>query len=234
MRAEVEALLILQDRDQKIATLKHQQAAAPKEKRTLESRLTAARDSLEEARQRVRANEVERRKLELEVEGKRTAIARFKTQQQQTRKNEEFQALTSEIAHAEESIRGLEDQELVLMEQAEELQRAAAAAETESTRTQAIIRDQLTRLEQSNATTANRLKDLEADHAQLAGNVDADALYLYQRLFAKKGDAAVVPLEHEICGGCHMKVPTQVASQVRGDQALTQCPNCGRILYREV
>ena len=233
MRAEVEALLILQDRDQKIASLKHQQTAAPKEKRSLEARLTAAHDALDQARQAVRANEVERRKLELEVEGKRTAITRFKTQQQQTRKNDEFQALTSEIAHAEAGIHALEDQELVLMEQAEELQRAAAAAEAETSRTQAIIKEQLARLEESSAATSHRLKELEADHAKLAEKVDADALYLYQRLFAKKGDAAVVPLEHEICGGCHMKVPTQVASQVRGDQALTQCPNCGRILYRE-
>jgi predicted nucleic acid-binding Zn-ribbon protein len=232
MRQEVEALLILQDRDQKIASLKQQQTAAPKERRNLETKLAAARDSLEQARQRVKENEVERRKLELEVEGKRTAISRFKTQQQQTRKNEEFQALTSEIQHAEDSIRALEDRELVLMEQAEELQRASALAEAETTRTQTIIRDQISRLDESSAASTNRLKELEADHAKLAESVGGDALYLYQRLFAKKGDAAVVPLEHEICGGCHMKVPTQIASQVRGDQALTQCPNCGRILYR--
>jgi predicted nucleic acid-binding Zn-ribbon protein len=234
MRAEVESLLILQDRDQKIAALKYQQTSTPQEKRALEARLAAAHDALEHAKGRVRENEVERRKLELEVEGKRTAIARFKTQQQQTRKNEEFQALTSEIAHAEESIRALEDRELVLMEQAEELQRFAATAETDTARAQGIIREQIKRLEEASAAAGQRLKELEADHAQLASNVDADVLYLYQRLFVKKGDAAVVPLEHEICGGCHMKVPTQVASQVRGDQELTQCPNCGRILYRVV
>jgi predicted nucleic acid-binding Zn-ribbon protein len=234
MRAEVESLLILQDRDQKIAALKHQQTATPKEKKALEARLATARDALEQAKARVRENEVERRKLELEVEGKRTAISRFKTQQQQTRKNEEFQALTSEIAHAEQHIHDLEDRELVLMEQAEELQRAAATAETDTTRAQGIIREQLKRLEEAGVAASQRLTELEADHAQLAGNVEADSLYLYQRLFVKKGDAAVVPLEHEICGGCHMRVPTQIASQVRGDQALTQCPNCGRILYRVV
>jgi predicted nucleic acid-binding Zn-ribbon protein len=234
MRAEVESLLILQDRDQKIAALKHQQTSTPKERKALEARLAAARDALEQAKARVRENEVERRKLELEVDGKRGAILRFKTQQQQTRKNEEFQALTSEIAHAEQSIHDLEDRELVLMEQAEELQRAAAAAETDTARAQGIIREQLRRLEEGSVAAGQRLTELETDHAQLAGNVAADSLYLYQRLFAKKGDAAVVPLEHEICGGCHMKVPTQVASQVRGDQELTQCPNCGRILYRVV
>jgi predicted nucleic acid-binding Zn-ribbon protein len=209
MRPEVEALLILQDRDQKIASLKNQRTAAPRERHSHETRLAAARDSLEESKMRVRENE-------------------------QTRKNEEFQALTSEIQHAEDAIHALEDRELVLMEQAEELQRAAAATEKETARTEAIIKEQLARLEQSNAATTDRLRELEAEHVQLAEKVDSDALFLYERLFVKKGDAAVVPLEHEICGGCHMKVPTQVAAQVRGDQALTQCPNCGRILYREV
>ncbi len=234
MRAEVESLLILQDRDQKIAALKSQQTAAPREKRALETKQAAARESLEQAKARVRENEVERRKLELEVEGKRTAINRFKTQQQQTRKNEEFQALTSEIQHAEDAIHALEDRELLLMEQAEELQRAVTSAAAETARTEGIIKDQLTRLEQSNAAAISRLRELEAEHVKLAEQVEADALYLYERLFVKKGDAAVVPLEHEICGGCHMKVPAQVASQVRGDHLLTQCPNCGRILYRVV
>ena len=31
-----------------------------------------------------------------------------------------------------------------------------------------------------------------------------------------------------------MKVPTQIVFQVRGDQGLTQCPQCGRILYRVI
>lgn len=232
MRPEVEALLILQDRDQKIASLKQQQTAAPREKRSLETKLAAAHTALDLAKQRVRENEVERRKLELEVDGKRIGIARFKTQQQATRKNEEFQALSSEIQHAEAAINALEDRELVLMEQAEELQRAAATAEVEMKRTETIIKDQLKRLDESNAVAATRLQELEADQSQLAAKVDADGLYLYQRLFAKKGDAAVVPLADDICQGCHMKVPTQTAAQVRGDQTLTQCPNCGRILYR--
>ena len=62
----------------------------------------------------------------------------------------------------------------------------------------------------------DRLRELEADHAKLAGGVPEDVLDLYRRLFVKKGDAAVVPLESEICGGCHMKVPTQISAQVRG------------------
>ena len=232
MRPEIEAMLILQDRDQKIAHLKTQQTAAPRERRNLEAKLATARESLEAVKLQAKENEVAKRKLEHEVEGKQTAIGRFKTQQQQTRRNEEFQALSNEIRHAEEEIHALEDRELELMEQAESLQSAVATAEKEFTRTRASIASQLAALAQSEAAAVARLHELEGERAQLSTKVDGDTLFLYDRLFAKKGDAAVVPLEHDICAGCHMKVPTQAASQVRGDQALTQCPNCGRILYR--
>ena len=234
MRSDLEALLVLQDRDQKIKTLHAQQKSYPLEKKSLEGRLATAKQALEHARQQVKANEVERRKLELDVEGKRTAIGRFKTQQQQTRKNEEYTAFNKEIEHAEGEIRGLEDKELDLMEQAETLARAAAKAEAEFSKAQTTIQDLLARLEEQKKATDARLVELQADHAKLAAGVPEETLDLYRRLFAKKGDAAVVPLESEICQGCHMKVPTQIVFQVRGDQDLTQCPQCGRILYRVV
>ena len=232
MRSDVEALLVLQDRDQKIKTLHAQQKSYPLEKKQLEGRLASARAVLEHARQMVKANEVERRKLELDVEGKRTAIGRFKTQQQATRKNEEYTAFNKEIEHVETEIRGLEDKELDLMEQAESLARGAASADAEFAKAQKIIQEQLARLEGQKHAADSRLGDLQAEQAKLAANVPEETLDLYRRLFAKKGDAAVVPLESEICQGCHMKVPTQVVFQVRGDQDLTQCPQCGRILYR--
>ena len=234
MRAEVENLLVLQDRDQKIKALQAQQKSYPLEKKSLEGRLAAARQLLEHARQMVKANEVERRKLELDVEGKRTSIGRFKTQQQQTRKNEEYTALGKEIAHFEADIRGLEDKELELMEQAESLVRGAASAEAEFTKAQGTIQEQLARLEAQKKAADDRVGQLQVDQAALAAKVPEETLDLYRRLFAKKGDAAVVPLESEICQGCHMKVPTQVVFQVRGDQGLTQCPQCGRILYRVI
>lgn len=234
MHEDLEALLILQDRDQKIKAVQNQQKSLPREKKALEDKLATAKTLLDHAKQRVKENEVERQKLQLEVEGKRGAINKFKTQQQQTRKNEEFQAFNNEIKHFEADIQTLEDRELIFMEEAETLQRTATNAEKEFSKTDAMIREQLTRLE-AGATASNaRLQELEADHAKLAKGIPDEVAELYQRLFVKKGDAAVVPLEHEVCGGCRLKVPTQTVADVRGGKKIVQCPQCGRILYRVI
>ena len=231
---DLEALLILQDRDQKIKTLQNQQKSLPKEKKALEDKLASARTLLDHAKQRVKENEVERRKLQLEVEGKRGAINRFKTQQQATRKNEEFQALSNEIKHFEADIQALEDRELGFMEAAETLHAAAASADREYSKAEGIIHEQITRLEAGGIASDAWLQELEADRTKLATTVPEDVAELYRRLFVKKGDAAVVPLEHEVCGGCRLKVPTQTVADVRAEQKVVQCPQCGRILYRVI
>lgn len=234
MSPDLETLLVLQDRDQKIKALQTQKKSLPRDKKALEDKLATAKLLLDQAKQRSQHNEVERRKIQLDVEAKRTAIGRFKTQQQATRKNEEFQAFNNEIKHAEDNIRTLEDSELELMEQAELIQRTVTEAEKDYKKAEGIIREQIARLEAGAKAADDRLHELTADHSKIAGGVPGDVLDLYQRLFVKKGDAAVVPLEHEMCGGCHMKVPTQISAQVRGEHLMTQCPNCGRILYRVI
>ena len=109
MQPELEALLVLQDRDQKIKVLRQQQKSLPTEKKVLEAKFASARHLFEHAKQRGQENEMQRRKLQLEAEGKRQSIIRFKTQQQATRKNDEYQALTKEIGHFEADIQTLED-----------------------------------------------------------------------------------------------------------------------------
>ncbi len=118
------------------------------------------------------------------------------------------------------------------MEKAEELKRANTTADKEFAKAEMTIKEQISRLEAGATASSQRLQELQTDRAKLTGNVSEDLADLYNRLFTKKGDAAVVPLENEICGGCHMKVPTQTTADVRGEQKIAQCPQCGRILYR--
>ena len=81
------------------------------------------------------------------------------------------------------------------MEQAESLARGAASAEAEFTKAQSTIQEQLARLEAQKTAADGRVGQLQADQVALAAKVPEETLDLYRRLFAKKGDAAVVPLE---------------------------------------
>ena len=53
----------------------------------------------------------------------------------------------------------------------------------------------------------------------------------YERLAKTKGDNVLVGVQHGVCGGCHMKLPTQSLVAAQSHQEIVTCINCGRILF---
>jgi predicted nucleic acid-binding Zn-ribbon protein len=230
MLPEIERLLVLQDRDRKIRTHKQELKTAPLERKELETKLSTANAQLEAAKLKSKENEVERKKLEIDVQTRRDQIAKFQTQKFQTRKNEEFQAFNNEITRFEGEIREIEDRELEFMETAEKLKAAVAEAEKNARETRSSVERQIADLGGKTQAMETRLAELEKERNTLAAELDEDLIDTYQRLFTNKGEA-VVPLEHDVCMGCHMKVIAQTSVFVRSGRSVVHCENCGRILY---
>jgi predicted nucleic acid-binding Zn-ribbon protein len=231
MSALIESLLRLQDRDQRLAALRKELESLPQERLARESRVAHLEKAREAARQRSREIEVERKALEVEVQGLQERIARYKTQQMQTRKNEEYSALSHEIAGAENQISGLEDRELALMEEADALQPASVRADAEFVAGKEEVARQLAGLEKKEQNLTVELGELVEGRKSLLEGLDEDLVDRYERLFRSKGGLAVVALEGNICTGCHMSVTAQTMVEVKSDLGLTSCPQCGRVLY---
>ena len=132
MQVELEQLLILQDRAQKIRQVEAELRNLPLERRSLDEQSAAASAKFEALKDRGRHVEMERKKLELEVGTRNDSIARLRTQQFETRKNDEFSAMGREIERYQQEITKLEDQELELMEQGDQLKAQVGACNTTS------------------------------------------------------------------------------------------------------
>ena len=231
MLPDIEKLLTLQERDQKLRAVLAEIAALPGEKAARERELKAVDDRLEGAKSRQREIEIERKKLEIEVQSKQDQIARYKNQQLETRKNEEFAALRHEIETAEKHIAELEDRELVLMEEAESLKPALQAAQEAHAEETRKVESHMASLGTRRENLEARKKELESERPSFTEGIDEDLLDRYQRLFKSKNGLALVTVEHEVCEGCHMKVTQQAILEVRAVKEIIGCPQCGRILY---
>jgi predicted nucleic acid-binding Zn-ribbon protein len=228
---ELEQLLVLQDRQQKIRQIENEIRTVPLQRTNLEGQLAASAAALEAVKQRARQVEVDRKNLELDVGTRQQSIARLRTQQYETRKNDEFQAIGHEIDRYEKEITAIEDRELELMDQADKLKGEIGAEEKKTATTKEMVTRQLHDLDAKGNTLAGRLEELKKERADLAATIDEDLLDRFNRLFASKGDAAVVALEHDVCTGCHMRVTTATAMRVRAGKEIVSCEQCGRILY---
>ena len=229
----LEKLLILQERDEKLIHLTEELARLPLEEQALEKKWLAASQRLDQLKTGLRGLEVERKKLDLEATAKRDQIAKYRNQQLQTRKNEEFSALNHEIEHAEKDIVGIEDRELELMERISEMDKQVAAEqaglkiqETQVTKQRTDFQERRVRLGEE----IERVKALQAEGEVGIDDNHPGLLSRYRRILASKKKQAVVGIQHGSCGGCHMKLTPQTVVAARGTE-ITACENCGRIIF---
>lgn len=231
MNPTVEALLVLQERDVRVAHLTTELDDLPRHISLVEDELARRTASFDELKNRTRQVEADRKKLDLEVQSKQAAIARYKSQQQQTRKNEEFSALNHEIEHTEKEISALEDSELELMEAYDKGLVAVSEGQKELAQHQEKAKQKKADLEKRIAAVTADLAGAREKQSAAEQVVAEDDLARYRRILKSKKDVAIVPIRGGACGGCHMKLTSQTVISARGGEGLTSCENCGRLVY---
>jgi predicted nucleic acid-binding Zn-ribbon protein len=231
MLETIEKLLVLQDRDRKIHRGQQELALIGPERETLRAKATTTQAQHEAVKMRVKQTESDRKQLELDVETKKQQIEKYANQQLQTRKNEEYRALAHEIETCKADITKIEDQEIVLMEQAELAQKEAGRLSREADEIKKLAEGQIAQLNQREENLKKELAELQRGRVELAAAVDETVCQRYERLFKSKGENVVVGVQHGVCGGCHMKLPAQILVMCQAHQELVSCTNCGRILY---
>ncbi len=231
MLAVIENLLVLQDRDRKIMRVEAELANIGPERISLENRSKQTQTRWEAAKHKTRQIESDRKKLELDVESKKGLIAKYSLQQFQTKKNEEYKALAHEIEICKEGISKLDDEQIVLMEQAELASKEAAEAGKETAVLLKDVESAVAALSDKEIRLKRELAELQSDYNRLAEAVEEGVRERYIRLRKQRGATTVVGIDRGICGGCHMKLPMQVVLSCQAQQEIVPCSNCGRILY---
>jgi uncharacterized protein len=231
MLETIERLLILQDRDRNIRRVQGELMHIEPQRQTFKARAAEAQAAVESAKTRIKQLESARKDLELEVEAKKQLIAKYSLQQFQTRKNDEYKALSHEIEMCQAAIVQIEDRELELMEQAEAAQKDLAQANQALNENRKIADDQIGQLDAREQNLKKELAGLQVDREQLAQAVEETARNRYERAAKSKGENVIVGVQHGVCGGCHMRLPAQVLVTCQADQEIASCTNCGRILY---
>jgi predicted nucleic acid-binding Zn-ribbon protein len=157
--------------------------------------------------------------------------------------NKEYQALKNEIRFAEIELRRFEDEELEKLDRFE--QDASRIAEAEAALKKAEDETAQFRLQQEAEASAleAEIRQAERDRADIARDLPADMVSLFERVANKHHDGAMCPLVKDeddpqgstySCGGCYMRLTENVYVKLLGNSSeLITCPNCARILYLE-
>jgi len=142
----------------------------------------------------------------------------------------ELSALQAEVESLKRKKSGLEDQLLEVME-ARETSSATAARITGERDQASAEATELT------GTVGILVADIDAHLAQhssqrdqIAADIPADLLTLYERIREQKHGVGAAALVQGTCEGCHTKLPQKEIERMRAEGGLQRCDNCRRIL----
>ena len=102
----LEKLLILQDRDIRRRGLEAQLRSIPQEVALVERKIASERAAIDAAKNELKELETNKKLFETEIGMAEGKLAKYRTQQSQVRKNDEYQALGHEIETTEAAIAG--------------------------------------------------------------------------------------------------------------------------------
>ena len=228
----LQRLLILQDRDSHCDGIQRQIEDIPleisREKASIQ-KLEAAHLELKEE---VKKLDLRRLDLEGEVELTEEHIVKYKTQQMQVKKNEEYKVLEHEIETQQNKISELEDEELQLLEEIDQKQDELDASSISLAEQKRILKKHIQRLKENFASFSAELEAAQKAVKDCETGIDAGIMQQYWYVKGQiKRPPIVVPVEEGRCKGCHLKVSGEVESEARRGTDLVRCDNCSRILY---
>lgn len=233
MLDDVRALLALQECDRRILALGRDLDKLPQDEARAKSRLAGDQASVTKAHDAIVECELRLKRLELDAGTRRTTIQRLKTQQFETRKNEEYQALGHEITRYEREVDGLETQELEIMEEIDAHRAVMKEAEAALARTQVLVDQDLAEVVARRSRIEGELTEARDTRTTLAAAAPEALLPLYDRLMKTKDGMAIAPERDGRCGGCHMKLIASSVVAAQSGREVVRCENCGRILFVE-
>jgi len=230
MEKWIENLLSLQETDLRIRNLRLRLEMIPEEIRRLGMELEDNKKKLDLTKENCMRFDLDMKKVEGSIKEKNVELQRIQAQSAMVKKNEEYKALLSEIENVKKKISGFETEQLVLMDKTEEEKKKFRDVERVFNDRSKSIRDEKTGLEDLVARLKEEIVKLEILRDEKRKPLPQNVLSLYSRLLSKGSSSPFVQVSQGMCGKCHLKLTPQTVNSAR-KELMTQCDNCGHMIY---
>ena len=226
-------LLELQAVDMRLQDVRARLASFPKKIAESDARVAASKGELEHSKAAQLATVKDRKKYELDVEGWKEKVRKYKDQTSQIKTNEAYKALQHEVQMAEEEIAKAEDRLLEQMVAGEEYDRRIKISEKSLKEVEEVARGERSKIDTEKAEAEKALAELEAARVRVTTGIDENMLDHYDRIVKKHHGVALAEVRDEKCTACGMRIRPHVFQEMRRSesQEMFHCETCTRILY---
>lgn len=225
-------LLELQSLDIKIERRRALEREIPKQKSKYDLQKKRLAEELAACEQRTKNLQLEQKSCESEIQQKQEQIKKYEGQLNSVRKNEEYTALLHEIEILKKQIAVKEERIIGIMVEMDEAKQRLEEDKKRINGETSKIAEECSKIDAELAEAVKERQALEQQRKPLEERVENATLRRYERIRnAHNGGRAVVPMETDSCGGCHMTLRPQIVNEILAGDKLHTCSQCGRILY---
>ena len=231
---DFQELLLLHGRDRRHGKLIEEKKLLPDDLVRMNQKIKIEQDSIDLAVLEWKELEANNNSLEKELLQISDKIAKNKNKQLEVKKNEEYKALENEIGVLIEQQSAKEDEQIEILLKIDDASATAKVAQEKIALKVIDLERQRANFEKRIQQVESEIVAIEQEIQEARSKVLTDMLRAYDRVKKIVSSAPyLAPLNDQKCSGCNLRVSNDVISTVLVEQKLTQCDQCGRIVYIE-
>jgi len=228
---EFKNLINLQNIDGKLIEVSHFLDEVPSKLKRIDKKIEDSFRIVTNAEDKLTANQKKRRDIESEVQDMKTLISKYKRQLSDVRTNKEYTSLLHEIAETEKKGDGLEEEIISEMLKADDIEEEIKSATQKAGEAKAKFTKEKEALLKKKAEQGELKANLLKEKEELLPNIPSDQITLYNKISVNSNGISLSPVTGEFCSMCHMRIRPQVLNELKAENIIIVCENCGRILH---
>ncbi len=231
MDIEFKNLTKLQQIDEKLIEVSHFLNAVPSNHKIIDKKIEDSFKIVTKAKDNLTANQKKRRDVEVEAQDAKTLTLKYKRQLSDVRTNKEYTSLLHEIAETEKKGDSLEEEIISEMLKADDIEEEIKSATQKAERAKAKFTKELEALLKKKTEQEELKANLLVEKDNLLPNIPKDQIALYNKISIINNGISLSVVTGEFCSMCHMRIRPQVLNELRAENSIILCENCGRILH---
>ena len=226
-------LIKLQVLDTHLYRMRRDRQAEPKLIEELEIRRNEEQAAVKAIEEKIKASQVKRKQRELDLQSEEEKIKKLQTQLYQLKTNKEYQTMQQEIGGQKADNSRIEDEVLMLMEEAEIFNKDLVKEKALFAEAEKHLIEDKKKIEAEISSLDGEISNLKAQRNDITVLVDKKVLTHYEKVLANRDGLALAAVKSHSCQGCFMNLPPQVINEIKMRDKIVTCESCARILYIE-
>ncbi|MBP7564220.1 MAG: hypothetical protein KA886_10580 [Candidatus Cloacimonetes bacterium] len=230
MNNQLEILIQMQQIDDIIGQKDIIKNALPNQLSDLIHQVEVTESDMAKVMKDLEANLKKQKDKELEIKTNKDNIKKYEHQLDGIKNNKEYKALNSQISALKDKTGNFESELISIMDEESVIKEKKKVAETNRDLAKKALTNNEDKLKEEIVKVENDIAELKARRNSIAQQIPMSMVKKYAQLIKNKNRKAVVFCNGSSCGGCGFHIRPQLLIDIRQNDKINYCENCGRIL----